>query len=297
MIGANIGTKSGWLKYKSTPDRSRKLLSEKLLAIEQNTYREKLRMAVLYKQSLKTIQSKIAELYADYGDKIESGQFYNYNRLKTLENQILREIKRLNGEMIDKTKNTVAGAYEQGYLRTGQIYEQTIGSSLGFGLLNPKQIEAAVFRVPYEIRWDKRMTHNHEVYARQVKESVVKGIQQGKGYSQIAKDVKDRAEIGKNKTLRIVKTETHRAVEQGTIQAYDKVTESAQELGLATRKKWMATLDSRTRDSHVFMDGQMADEAGMFYVNGIPTEAPGMTGDAGEDINCRCTTILEIIGL
>lgn len=275
----------------------KKLLDEKYRAIELNTRRESLRMAVLYKQSLKTIQAKIAELYAEFGDQIESGTFHNFNRLKTLENQILREIKKLNGKMIGETKDTIGTAYREGYFRTGKAYESAYKLSLDFGLLNTKQVEAAVFRAPYDIRWDKRMTHNHEVYARQVKESIVKGLQQGKGYSQIAKDVKDRAEIGKNKTLRIIKTETHRAVEQGTIQAYGKVEDSARELGLATRKQWLATTDSRTRDSHMFMDGQFADEAGIFYVNGIPTEAPGMTGDAGEDINCRCTTTLEIIGI
>lgn len=66
----------------------------------------------------------------------------------------------------------------------------------------------------------------------------------------------------------------------------------AQSLGIKIQKEWLATLDSRTRDSHRYLDGQIRDvdkpfdsELGKIMFPGDPTAQPG-------DVwNCRCTMI------
>jgi len=57
---------------------------------------------------------------------------------------------------------------------------------------------------------------------------------------------------------------------------------------------WVATLDDSTRKSHGVLDGQIADEKGLFYINGLSAEAPGHFGVDSEDIHCRCTTIARL---
>jgi len=57
-----------------------------------------------------------------------------------------------------------------------------------------------------------------------------------------------------------------------------------------TAKRWLATLDSRTRETHVDADGQTVPLAEPFIVGGDSLDypvAPG--GSPGEVINCRCT--------
>ncbi len=79
---------------------------------------------------------------------------------------------------------------------------------------------------------------------------------------------------------------------QGKLDAFKK----AEDAGVKGRKMWVATLDTNTRDTHQSMDGEYANEEGLFSITGVMVEAPGMTGDPAEDINCRCTYIYEIEG-
>lgn len=54
-------------------------------------------------------------------------------------------------------------------------------------------------------------------------------------------------------------------------------------------KLWIATMDSRTRDTHFAADGQRAPLKGKFTVGGAELDRPGdPTGPAREVRNCRC---------
>jgi hypothetical protein len=54
-------------------------------------------------------------------------------------------------------------------------------------------------------------------------------------------------------------------------------------------KVWIATIDSRTRDTHFAADGQRAPLRGKFTVGGVQLDRPGdPTGPAREVRNCRC---------
>lgn len=65
-------------------------------------------------------------------------------------------------------------------------------------------------------------------------------------------------------------------------------------MGIDVRARWMATLDSRTRDSHRKLDGEVAGDDGKFS-NGL--RYPGdPTGLASEVWNCRCTLVASIPG-
>lgn len=54
-------------------------------------------------------------------------------------------------------------------------------------------------------------------------------------------------------------------------------------------KTWIAALDQVTRESHVVAHGQTVPLRGNFVLDGGAGPAPGQIGNAGEDINCRCT--------
>ena len=58
---------------------------------------------------------------------------------------------------------------------------------------------------------------------------------------------------------------------------------------VVTGKEWIATLDDRVRDSHADAHGQTVKIDEDFQVGDASGPAPGQMGEAGEDINCRCT--------
>ena len=70
------------------------------------------------------------------------------------------------------------------------------------------------------------------------------------------------------------------------------VMERAKDMGINVQKKWLATLDMRTRDSHAKLDGQIRDvdepfdsELGKIMFPGDPAAHPA------DVYNCRCTLV------
>ena len=57
--------------------------------------------------------------------------------------------------------------------------------------------------------------------------------------------MRNRLEIDMNKTLRIARTEGHRVIEESS---YDSLVH-AENMGIKAKKRWVATLDERTRSS------------------------------------------------
>ena len=164
---------------------------------------------------------------------------------------------------------------------------------LDFKLPPEEQITAAAAGQT-RIKWDERIAGHVNDADNKVKELIYDGIVQGQSYSDVAKGIKERFDITASKAETIARTESHRAREMGSMAA----TIEAAEMGINMMRRWLATLDGRTRDTHGAMDGQeieVYDDNGEFAFFESPEGGsalyPGGFGIAGEDINCRCSTI------
>lgn len=127
-----------------------------------------------------------------------------------------------------------------------------------------------------------------------IRQQVAEGLSEGLGYDEIAKNIADKSEeVNKLRALRIVRTETVRAANAGSI-------EGAKKTGLVMQKIWISAQDSRTRrlprDSydHLNMNGVVVNMDDYFPVPGKKgTQMLAFPGDpsadGGNTINCRCT--------
>ena len=247
-----------------------------------------------YRASLREIKRLILQMYEKYGNDVDYAQMVSYNRLTNLEQQIAGEIKNLTNENIKTTTKTIKDIYSEQFYRTGFAFEQSLGAKLGFGLLNPDVIKASVLNSLDRIKWTDRMKDHAQQFVKQIQSELTQGLIQGEGYGKIAARIVDKTGINASKVIRIVRTEGHRVQSAGSLLAYDKTQSAADRLGLKTVKVWVATLDNRTRDSHQKMDGKEADDKGLFSLpSGVTAEAPGLSGVAEEDINCRCSTMMQ----
>jgi len=262
--------------------------AEKLIA------RQEKELVKAYRRALDEIKKLIAKMYEKYGDDVNYSDMVAYNRLTNLEQQIAGELKKLTNENIKTTTNTIKDIYSQQFYRTGFAFEQSLGARLGFGLLNPDVIKASVLNSLDRITWPDRMKDHAQTFLKQIQSELTQGLIQGEGYGKISKRIIDKTGINAGKVIRIVRTEGHRVQSAGSLVAYDKTLSAADRLGLKTVKVWVATLDNRTRDSHAAMDTKEANEEGIFTLpSGVTAEAPGLSGVAEEDINCRCTTVMQ----
>ncbi len=260
------------------------------------------RLISSYKKSLEKIKKKVAEMYEKFGDKVTYQEMQSYNRLAVLEREIAVQLKELTGENIKLITDSIKNSFAESYYRTGYSLENGLGVKLGFGQLNPIVINAAILNPLDRIKWPDRMKdHILNKLSNEIKQEITSGLIEGKGYAKIAKAITERTSITASKALVIARTESGRAQSTARILAFDKSEAASKRLGIKTSRKWIATLDARTRDTHRSMDGQLAhknaDGKLVFTLpSGAETEGPRLSGIPGEDINCRCTTALEIVG-
>lgn len=93
------------------------------------------------------------------------------------------------------------------------------------------------------------------------------------------------------KARRIARTESHAAVEAGTLAA---ARQNEADTGETWFKRWLATDDPRTRVSHRVADGQTVPLSEKFRVGGFLLDHPGdpLTIAPHEVVNCRCTLLI-----
>lgn len=248
-----------------------------------------------YGSALKDIKQLIADMFEKYGDQVTYKDMVAYQRLTNLELSIAKQIKTLTG----KGKRTVEKAFRdivtESFTATGTAIQKSLEVTVGFGVMNEQVIKAAILNPMQRITWSDALQENSAKYLSQIKTELSQGLIKGEGYAKIAKRLEKSTEMSANKTIRIVRTEGHRAQSVGRKLAADKVEGAADRLGIKVKRVWVATSDDRTRDSHKAMDGKEADDDGLFTLpSGVRTEGPGMSGVAEEDINCRCTVRVEV---
>lgn len=95
-----------------------------------------------------------------------------------------------------------------------------------------------------------------------------------------------------NRAVTIARTESLGALNSSRTDSFQAFTEE-DESDTEYERMWLATADSRTRETHRVADGQRVGVADPFMVGGFPLMFPGdPTGPPQEVINCRCTSLL-----
>lgn len=125
-----------------------------------------------------------------------------------------------------------------------------------------------------------------------IKAAIMRGVLTGEHPTKIASRIKGiytGSEAGSpyKRAVRIAQTEAGRVMNEAALEQI----RSCNAAGVKVRKRWDATLDSKTRDSHRKVDGEVVDQDAKFS-NGL--KRPG-DGGAAESINCRCciTPVLD----
>lgn len=128
----------------------------------------------------------------------------------------------------------------------------------------------------------------------QITASVTSSILQGKSIPKIANDLQSRMQdMNRTSAIRTARTAVTAAQNAGRLDTY----RAAQDMGIKLKKRWLATLDNRTRHAHAMLDGQTVDVDKPFKVDGYELMYPGDTSAPGYLVyNCRCTQIAEVDG-
>jgi SPP1 gp7 family putative phage head morphogenesis protein len=250
-----------------------------------------------YSLALKEIRAYMAEIYLKYGT--EEGLWYTemvkYNRLKTLEEELKQRLMELTGKNAKTLEQSLKDIYELSYYTTGYSldtasYEQVGG--IGYMPVREETVIASIQNPISGLTLSERLEKNRMNLIYSVKQELTQGLILGESYAKMAKRLKDTFEGDAAKAIRVVQTESHRVKNAGR---FDSM-QVAQAKGIQLKKKWVSTLDRKTRDRHRRLDGQTVNLDEPFKSGGAEALYPGSFGVAKQDINCRCTYISVIDG-
>lgn len=148
---------------------------------------------------------------------------------------------------------------------------------------DPDLLPQAKIEIPKAERWNKQHINN----------AITQGMLQGESIPKISQRLTDAVGMSEHAATRNARTATTSAQNSGRIGAYKR----AKNMGIDTRKKWLATLDGRTRHEHRLLDGQVVDMDKPFKVDGREIGFPGdPTAHPSLIYNCRCTLVPVIAG-
>lgn len=129
-----------------------------------------------------------------------------------------------------------------------------------------------------DLRWNRQ----------HIASAVTQGVLQGEDLGQVSKRIRSVADMDERAAMRTARTAMTGAQNAGRVDAYRR----AEGMGIRVRKRWLATLDGRTRHSHRSLDGEVVGMEESFS-NGLMY--PGdPSGAGGEVYNCRCTLVPDL---
>ena len=263
-----------------------------------------------YRRVLKELREFLGVKYAELA---ENGELtYEILQRNGEYARFLEEVEqKLNGitpETSQEIQSLVEQMYELAY--TGMVaavesaadLEQLSQELDGLRMVSHEVIKKAVENPVAGLTLSDTLERNRREIIYDIKRSIGVGLANGDRMSTMAKRFKDVLQGDYEKSIRIARTEAHRIREAGHGEAARDIDKSLQDgvTGVRMVKTWRSMEDSRVRKTskanHRKMDGVQVGVDEYFNLGrGIKTLEPGNSGDAANDINCRCYVSYDLV--
>lgn len=251
---------------------------------------------ILFAKRLKAIKQIIANMYEKY-DRYEPQvtwtEFNKYNRLNKELNRIGQMLSQDYKEVAKAIKQSQQNVYIEKYMMSLFLYEVASQTSMNFDIPTPQTIQTAIEQPIEFIKLVPTLQKHRDDTLKRIRMHITQGIMSGEGYSKIAKALRNDLGMSKAQSVRVARTETGRALSQAGLDS----AMVAKDNGLDMKKRWYATKDTRTRDTHRHLDGTSVDIEDNFHSSGCVGPAPKLfvgVASAKENINCRCKLLYYI---
>ena len=241
-------------KFKKKDEEKRKLLKEG--KITENEYKVWLKGQVFQKKQWESKLEDVQKVLANHNQ--EAVNIINKKKLMVF------------------AENYNHGAYETEKLVGGnfRIYStETVAQLIKD---DPKMLPEWKINQPKDYIWNQKKVNN----------CITQGIIQGKSIDKITKDMTSSlCTMNRNRMRMFTRTAMTGAQNAGRIEVMTR----AEGMGIRVQKQWKATLDGRTRDAHIDLDGQVANKDEPFESEFGKIMYPGdPTAVAANVCNCRC---------
>lgn len=277
-------------------------MQEELTKIYRRAQRE-------IKAKLKNWQEKYQKDAAKLQEKLQNGQITPDEYRDAMQrlafrgklwdqklDQITGVLANANAEALQIINDEKMGVFADGAnWQSYQITKDT-GMALNFSVYDQDAVGNLLKNEPQLLPRKKLDTAKDKAWnQRKIAGAVAQGIIQGESIPQLAGRIAaDTASINGDAMIRYARTAMTGAQNAGRFHTLQR----AEAMGIKCKKCWLATLDSRTRDSHRDMDGVKVGINEKFHTPlGSEMLYPGdVAGKPGDIWNCRCTMTYEYDG-
>lgn len=270
------------MSIRSDEQKIQELIDSMLAKTEQS-------VTMAYVEAADAVREKLNRLYATYAKDgvLTYAEMQKSKRFEALMAGIEKELVKLGKKVDPALAVNSADAFQTSYYGTNYAIGNNIAAETNIMTLPKKAILASVNAPVGGVTLFQRLGEERYMLLIKQREVITQGLIQGWPINRMAQAIDDRFGVGLNNALRISRTETTRNTGEGQSKAYDDL----EEQDIVIKRKWIATHDDRTRNSHAHLDGTFADKDGYFYLSGNKAKAPGGFGVASKDINCRCRVV------
>lgn len=228
---------------------------------------------------IRKIQSKGAELNLQNANK--------YNRLEKLYEKLADDSEELYkgvAEVVKKhiiANGLIAGNDLLGFMNDVIPKDKKINAVIN------EDVIREIMNEPYSglTLDDMLKERDRQEIILKTKREITKGFREGETYGQMSNKVANIYDGNKNKAMRILRTEGHRATETAKTKAMQASNEVVPIL-----KKWITAGDEDVRANHSILGDMDAIPMEQDFISpaGGKGPGPGQMNSAKDDINCRC---------
>lgn len=220
----------------------------------------------------------------------------NGERFKALRDDLAERMTNSHGVAMEYINEAMPNVYALNRNYAAYRIEQLTDGNIAFNLYDEATVKRLIVDNPdvmpyYPKSLAVKRGIDLQYGKQQITNEITSSIMQGKSIDSIADSLMQRVDtMNRASAVRAARTGMTAAQNGGRMASY----QYAEDMGITVRKEWSATLDSRTRDSHAALDGEVVDKADKFS-NGL--RYPGDPDGRPEEVyNCRCTLLPVIDG-
>lgn len=240
--------------------------------ISRHIDRQSVNVAKIYSDAAKIVQRDIERTYQKYSDKTgidvgqlkellsrgETDRFWktaegklsrqyikeNYKaritRLEEFKHNIYAEAMTITKPRIELSTKAHAETIKRSYLRTAYDIEQTTGRVQQFTQINTRRLNRMLAEQWNGANYSQNIWNNTNRLAQDLSQRTAAGLLAGKSPQYLAREVRQRFDVGAYEAMRLIRTETTYFENEAEARLYE-------ELGI-TEYVFMATLDTRTSE-------------------------------------------------
>lgn len=294
------------------PDEAHAWTDEQLKGLES-------RISAEYKKAAEELQEKIDAYFERFKErdaeqlqllqhgKITRQQYTQWRlaqigrgkRFEALRDRVADRMTKANEIAAVYINETVPGVYVLNRNYAAYEIERVYGDA-GFELIDEQTIRRILVErpdlMPYyppkravkrgiDLKWGKQ----------QITAQITSGILQGESIKHLTDRLQTNIpNMNRTSAIRAARTAVTGAQNAGRLDSYFR----AEEMGIKLKKRWLSTLDNRTRHAHALLDGQTQPNDKPFHSILGDIMFPGDPSATPANIyNCRCTLIAEVEGV